>query len=465
MSSKIKSLLRASAMRFSLRLSLLFVIMLTITGVLLSAILENEIRQEIDDELELTTLALQHEFEETETPASLWRDIDRLNFDTMLAVQLESGRILGPLRSEVFELEGFSTIAEEDLFAPDYLQAIFLEFWEFDEGFSGDFSEDLIAEADFTANWRVYVETFPAGKTAVFLPIDGTEDAIAIIPTILVPVGVILVITSLLGGAILGARQQRRLRLISDGLQRISDGVLDKPIRPDAQRDDIDDIMMQIDETADRLDISIRQMRDFSHNVAHELRTPITKLRAALDDGDAESEQRAIEHADRLIHIFDGLQRIARLKQKPAQGTLTTIEIDSVFALLDDLYSDVAEDRGQSLHFHSVAQPRINGDQALIVQALANLIENALNHAGTGAEIHVETTQTGLRVWDTGHGLDQAELSKMIEPFQHGQVSTGSGLGLALVHAIASYHSAELNISSRTQQVSGLDAQIEFKVP
>lgn len=458
-----------SAMRFAFSLSLLFVVMLSVAGVFLSSNVDRQVRQDIDDELLLEAELLLEDLQQFETVSELnvlLRDMAEFDFDTVLALRLNSGQVFGPVHDDVFDTLGYATISEDQLFVTDYLHTVFIEFWEFDALPTDAELDEILQEVVFDAKWRVYVQDFPAGRVAVFLPIDEVEGALLLIPTILIPVGILLVLSSLIGGAILGALQQKRMRRISDGLDRIANGVLDQPIAPARQKDDIDDIMRQVDQTAERLDVSIRQMRDFSHNVAHELRTPLTKLRAALDDPSGkDGQENALRHADELIRIFDALQRIARLKQKPSSGSLSAVDLADIADLMGDLYADVAEDNGQELTVITTHRPAPMGDQQLLTQALSNLVENALRHAGPNARITVETTPDGIRVWDTGAGISAADLARVTEPFQHGQVSAGTGLGLALVKAIADYHSAYLSLSSGQNGVSGLDAQLTFQTP
>lgn len=467
MSLKIKRFFRMSAMRFSLTISLFFVLTLTAAGLYLSQDFEAQIRQDIDDELVQEAEFLLEELREFENAAevnALLRDIDRLDFDTILALRLDNGRVYGPVRDDVFDDLGFATLTEDELFVPEYIQALFLEFWEFEAPLLFDDADGITFEPLNDAQWRVFVQEFPSGRVIVFLPISEIEGAIAIIPSILIPVGLILVLVALSAGTVLGALQQKRLKRISDGLDRISNGVLDQPINPARHRDDIDDIMVQVDQTAERLDVSIRQMRDFSHNVAHELRTPLTKLRAALDDpaGGAEGLEKALEHADELIRIFDALQRIARLKQKPSANSLSAVNLSEIAGLMDDLYVDVAEDNAQVLRTVCEHEPTPQGDQQLLIQAVSNLVENAIRHAGPEAEIIVETTPNGICVRDTGAGISKDDLARVLEPFQHGQVSAGTGLGLALVQAIADYHGATLDITSGQNGVSGLSVTLTF---
>lgn len=464
MSLKSRLLLRMSAVRFALQLSLLFVVMLTVAGVFLSSFLERQVRNDIDEELEFRAELIAQELGEIASIRELfelWRGAENVDYATSEAFRLNDGRVLGPVNSDVFDQPGFLTLEEDDLLTPEYLLVLYSEFRGFEE-FIDDAEEFEFGEIIDPSPWRVYVEELPSGTVAVFTPIDGIEDTLTVIPTILLPTGVILVVSTLLGGAVLGARQQRRMREISDGLQRISRGVLDQPIAPVHSRDDIDDIMLQIDETAERLDVSLQQMRDFSHSVAHELRTPLAKLRAELESPNIDDPNRALDQADELIRIFDALQRIARLKQKPIKGALNRVSLAEIVELIGDLLGDVAEEAGHALSISTSHDVSINGDKQMLLRLVSNLVENAIQHAGERVEIMVETTANGLSVTDNGGGIRAAALERILEPFQHGQFSEGTGLGLALVKAIADYHDAILTICNRPNSEDGLRISLEF---
>lgn len=293
---------------------------------------------------------------------------------------------------------------------------------------------------------------------AVFEPISGIEDALDLIPRVVLTVGAALVATTLLAGAVMAWRQQARLDRVSAGIARIGRGDLSHPMAPPQVRDDLDEIMVGIDAAAAQLDGSISRLRLFSQNVAHELRTPLARLRATLEDAPGTPDA-ALERTDEVIRTLDAVQRIARLSHQPDPGTLSPVALADVVALAEELFAEVAAENDQSLQTVLEDPATVPGDFQLLAQMLSNLVENAIRYAGPGARITVQARGHCLSVRDTGPGIATDE--DLTEPFAraaHARSGEGSGLGLALVKTIARYHGAALTLTSD----GGLEARVSF---
>lgn len=441
-------LLRRSAMRNAFALSGLFIIVLALCGVWMVAQIRADVRAEIDVQLRLAHEELS---DVTEAELRRWFSENEELAIYSEAYRTETGEVLGAVQGSVFETEGFQTLFTEDLFQQKYLKAF--------DGLEEDLEELGEQGTPFESDsWRVYVGPWHNGQLIAFEPIGGVEDALRLIPRIVLTVGIALVLTTLLAGALVAHQQQARLDRIRDGIARIGRGDLGHPMAPAHPRDDLDEIMLGIDKAAAELDGSISRLRHFSQNVAHELRTPLARLRATLEDN-PNTPEAALERTDDVIRTFDAVQRIARLSHRPDPGTLSPVALRDVATLTEELFAEVAAENGQRLHLVLEQPATIQGDFQLLAQMVSNLVENAIRYAGPDAEITLHIKDLALSVSDTGPGLHDS--ADMTEPFTRAateQAHQGTGLGLALVKTIARYHGAELTLTSE----QGLTAQIRF---
>jgi len=197
---------------------------------------------------------------------------------------------------------------------------------------------------------------------------------------------------------------------------------------------------------------------------AHDLRTPLTRLRQRLEAAragarTAEETGAAIDEAigevDELLGTFSALLRIAQIESGTRRAGFAAVDLSAVFRKIADAYAPVAEDQGQSLTSSIGAQAPYRGDRQLLEQMLANLVENALRHTPRGSTISLSLHDTpdGLlgSVADTGPGIPVDARAKVFQPFYRLETSRstpGSGLGLALVAAIADLHRIQVELSS-----------------
>lgn len=441
-------LLRRSAMRNALALSGIFIVVLALCGIWMVSQFRSEVREEID-------VALRQAHQELSgVKAAEFREWFQDQGEFVLfseSFRTSDGVVLGTVQAAVFDKLGFQTLTTPDLFQPRF-------FSDFDRVFeeAEEFGEDISALDIET--WRVFVGPVDGGRMALFEPISGVEDALELIPRVMLTVGAALVVTTLLAGALVARRQQARLDRVREGIARIGRGDLRHPMAPLRQRDDLDEIMVGIDAAAAELENSISRLRLFSQNVAHELRTPLARLRATLEDH-PETPEAALDRTDEVIRTLDAVQRIARLSHQPDPGTLSPVALADVVALAQELFDEVAAENGQHLRVTLKDPATVQGDFQLLAQMLSNLVENAIRHAGRGAEITIYGNGVQLGVRDTGPGITGT--ADMTEPFARAakaRAGEGTGLGLALVKTIARYHGAKLELASD----GGLKAQVTF---
>ncbi|WP_027037529.1 HAMP domain-containing sensor histidine kinase [Mesorhizobium ciceri] len=275
-----------------------------------------------------------------------------------------------------------------------------------------------------------------------------------------------LIITGLAvaGGALLASRVQRRLDGIAATMVDVSHGRLDTRIPLTGKGDDIDIVSSQINAALDRLSALVEGMKQVSANIAHDLKTPLNRLQMILDtaseknlSGQKIAAELAEAHAESLQinETFDALLRIAQIEAGARRARFTDVDLGEVLQTIAEIYADVAEDDGKSL---SLAQPqettdRIHGDRELLTQMFANLVENALRHCPSGTTIKLSVARQGERVVasvaDNGPGIPTDEREKVFQRLyrlDHSRSTSGSGLGLSLVRAIADLHGASITL-------------------
>jgi len=211
---------------------------------------------------------------------------------------------------------------------------------------------------------------------------------------------------------------------------------------------------------------------------AHDLRTPLTRLRQRLEAAragarTAEETGAAIDEAigevDELLGTFSALLRIAQIESGTRRAGFAAVDLSAVFRKIADAYAPVAEDQGQSLDIAVADGVSYRGDRQLLEQLLANLVENALRHTPPGASISLSLQEgpsgpLGV-VADTGPGIPEHARAKVFQPFYRLETSRstpGSGLGLALVAAIADLHRIRVDLSNNEP---GLKVSLGFGPP
>ncbi|MFS4583070.1 sensor histidine kinase [Phaeobacter sp. C3_T13_0] len=475
-----------SALRQALVLSLVFLILLTIGGVLLDDAITEEFRAETEE-------ALREEYQRISarlTRAGKFPDkIDTAEVfsdsGVGYAVLRADGEVLGPVLPGAFDGQGFDIFQAEDLFEPEALETLERIFElldedeedidetsppadvEPDEAPIGQISFDVEFENEADLGWRLYSGPVLDGRLVVYAPgIGGFGSDLTSVIIIFV---VILSLPALVIGLIFGILAQRRINRIGTGFDRIADGDLELRLAPKVIKDDIDELAARIDGATERLQASVRQMSDFSANIAHDLRTPLTRLRLHLDQAEKAEDQSAhleaaSQQMDDIIAIFGAIQRIARMQSQGRRDGFAPLNLEQVVEQVHEIYEAVAQDAGQTLSYRIATPVTVNADRSLIMQLLANLIENAIRHAGQGASIVIELSENTLRVTDDGPGIPEAERARVLDPLyrlNRSRNTAGAGLGLAMVKAIAELHEAEL-VLDHSYSKHGLKVAIRF---
>ncbi|OKL43182.1 sensor histidine kinase [Pseudovibrio exalbescens] len=265
----------------------------------------------------------------------------------------------------------------------------------------------------------------------------------------------------------------RRILKRMDGMTRSSQhimaGDLSQRLEVTGSGDEFDRLAISLNQMLERIEELLKGLKEVSDNIAHDLKTPLTRMRGrveeALRERQTEPELReALEETlvetDELINTFNALLRIARVEAGSEGVHMERLPLHSIAEDLCELYEPVAEDQGVLFHSSVDADLCVMGDRQLLSQALANLIENALKygrpyHPETPAEVSVRLYQRGqsalLEVADNGTGIPATEVERVCERFvrlDNSRSEPGSGLGLALIKAVAGVHHGQLELTS-----------------
>ncbi|WP_343563363.1 sensor histidine kinase [Kiloniella sp. b19] len=312
-------------------------------------------------------------------------------------------------------------------------------------------------------DWMYLVRSTDEGRLVIGTNMGRQELFTEILLQTLLVTGLSTVGISMALGLFLGLRTQKRINAISSVLQRVAGGDMTARLNRAAGGDDLDRLAQSIDDTTARLEILLHQARNFSANIAHDLKTPLTHLRIRLEktmtrltaeDTGSGDIGLALEQADRIIAIFDAFLRIAKLEAGTTKASFTPLQLDEIAQEIFCIYEPVVEDSKRSLKLEKSPSPAIEGDRILLIQMLANMIENGLRHTPQGSELTLVASRSELGLRDTGPGIPAEERDKVVQPLyrlEKSRTTEGSGLGLSLIRTIAELHGAELVLSDNEE--------------
>lgn len=258
-------------------------------------------------------------------------------------------------------------------------------------------------------------------------------------------------------------RSLRSVEQIRTALHRYSAGEQHVRMPLSAHGDDFDSLSADINQNLERIERLMEQVRSTSSHIAHELRTPLTHLQNRLynltERHGLESEMReelnlAVSEVDKILALFRTVMRIGEIESGRCVHQFSWIEARPLLDELVEYYQPLAEARGCRLCVLAYAGVPLFGDRALLFQALANLVENALKYAAQGKDITLGVKRhrgwTSLFVADRGPGIPDALHEKAVQRFQRldARYSSGYGLGLSLVNAIVELHGGRLCMES-----------------
>jgi signal transduction histidine kinase len=267
---------------------------------------------------------------------------------------------------------------------------------------------------------------------------------------------------SILGGLFLGRRFMAQVDAITQTCERVIAGKFNERIRTRGRDDEWDRLARAINEMLDRISTLLENLQQVSSDIAHDLRTPLTRLRSRLETAREQPPgleeypaviARALVETDQLLSMFSALLRISQIEAGTRVQTFTSVSLSNVLQRLFDIYLPVAEDCAHLLSANLREGFIVRGDQELLTQLFSNLIENAIRHTPQGAQIRIALELVDgaavASVSDNGPGVAPEDRDKVTRRFYRGSASRsseGHGLGLALAAAIVQLHGARLEL-------------------
>lgn len=276
----------------------------------------------------------------------------------------------------------------------------------------------------------------------------------------------LVIVVGLAGGVILARRVLVRLDAMTGTSRTIMAGDLSERLPVSGSGDEFDRLAEATNQMLDRIGELMTELRQVTDDVAHDLKTPLTRLRNRAEEAlrSAKSDEdyratldRVIEESDALIRTFNTMLLIARAESGAAREAMASLDASEVVESVAELYEPVAEEAGLSLNVRAEPGLRVHGNRELIGQALANLIDNAVKYgAGEGVpEPEIGLVLEGMPdrvrfiVADRGPGIAATDRGRVLERFVRLETSRtrpGSGLGLSLANAIARLHGGTLQL-------------------
>lgn len=286
--------------------------------------------------------------------------------------------------------------------------------------------------------------------------------------------GVFLLLVGLAGAGITGLGAVRRINAVTGAIERIVTGDLSGRLPMNRGAGDLDRLSLLVNRMLDDIERLMGEVKGVTDDIAHDLRTPLTRLLAGLERARRRSEatpeiaaaeyERAVEEAIRetrsLLGTFSALLRIAEVEDSARRAGFTRVDLGTVAADVAEFQAPVAEEKGVALEFLRPMPPAdhplaLSGDPSLLFEAIGNLVENAIKFTPAGGRIGIRAFaaqgRIGVCVSDTGPGIPEAEREAVLRRFHRLEKSRhtpGSGLGLSLVAAVARLHGFDLRIES-----------------
>ena len=324
---------------------------------------------------------------------------------------------------------------------------------------------------------RVVARRLPDGEILVIgRNIDELEEIASIVERALALGVVPALILSIAAGAGLSLRAQRRIEAVTETARRIVGGHLRERLPTGGVAGDpLDQLAQIVNRMLDEIEGLIHELAGVGDDIAHEVRTPLTRVRAALERGREHATSvdelkavvdRAIGGLDKSLAIVTALLRIAEIEHGRRLAGFGAVDLASVVLEVAELYDPIAEDRGVELEVEAAAGPTVRGDRDLLFEAVANLVDNAVKFTPAGGRVEIELFkhegEVRIGVSDTGPGISEAERDVVTRRFYRSdkaRQAQGVGLGLSLVAAIVKLHGFSLHIGS------GPGGRIEIAAP
>jgi signal transduction histidine kinase len=288
----------------------------------------------------------------------------------------------------------------------------------------------------------------------------------------------ITLVLAFAGGALMSGSLLRRVETISRTARDIMAGDFSRRIPVRGTGDEFDHLVASLNAMLERNEAAMESVRQVSNDIAHDLRTPLTRLRQRLELAQrrarsVEEWQRAAEGCvsdmDAILETFGALLRIAQIESGMSTRRFAEVDLSELLRTVIEVYQPMAEEKEQPFTANIASGLTVWGDRELLTQMIANVIENAMKHSPAGAAIGLVTSESpsaiAVAVSDSGPGIPAEERARVFQRFyrlERSRSTPGNGLGLSLAEAIAALHQVGIEL---TDNGPGLRVTLRFHAP
>ncbi len=282
-----------------------------------------------------------------------------------------------------------------------------------------------------------------------------------------------LIVTAVLVGWFMARRALSGVEAVTRTARQISESDLSRRVPLMARHEEIDRLALTFNQMLDRIENLVVGIREMGDNIAHDLKSPLTRIRGMAEislsgpSGKAEDTTLAgstIEECDRLLDMINTMLFISKTDAGVGDLEMAPVDLADVVAGAVDLFAPLAEDKGLSLHCDTMPELMVRGDRRLLQRAVANLVDNAIKYTPPSGRVDIfgfhdmkDIERINVSVRDNGLGIDASDLSKIFDRFfrcDQSRATDGAGLGLSLARVIARAHGGEVTAGSRPGQGS-----------
>ncbi len=272
----------------------------------------------------------------------------------------------------------------------------------------------------------------------------------------------IILILGMIGGFIISISTIKKINLINETISEISEGNLSLRIPTRGTDDDYDLLAININQMLDQINKLMQGVQNISNNIAHDLRTPLSRLRGRLEliqqDCSLETSegiQYALTETDNLLSTFNALLRINKLESGVQKGHFAQISIDNLLQDVIEFYEPLAEEKGITINIEVNSDARISGDKDMLFQVFTNIFDNTIKYTPHNGSVMIcsravlvnKKQYVQVIISDSGIGIPEDERAKVLEPFyrlEKHRDHQGNGLGLSLVAAVLKLHQGDI---------------------
>jgi len=445
--SNFHRLLNTNAFRLSLIYALLFSLIAATTLAIIYWFVAEQIKHQTDERLQLETDVLMNRYH-TDRFDALAQTIQRRNSDA----------------STTFFIYALLDRRGRDInksFNPEYISA------DRRQAYStmplGDISR-LIPRTQKKDPARVLLTILPNNHLLlVGADLNQQKKLLNKIFSIIISAIVIIFTLALLGGILMGRSVLKRIDMIRHTAGEIIEGDLTQRMPFTRRNDEFDRLSLVLNRMLQRLEQSMQSMREVTDNLAHDLRTPLNRLRNRLEITQLkdpstvdyqQAQQEAIEDVDALINTFNALLNIAQTESGTKRKKFESVDMSLLLNNMGELYDVVAEEENIKFEYQVTDNLTLQGNQQLLAQALTNLLDNAVKYTPCNGSIklhaHADEKNLIITISDTGLGIPEDQYEHVFKRFvrlDNARSTVGNGLGLSLVKAVIDLHDAEIQLS------------------